>query len=60
MGRRLVAWDCGRCEVGPGPEWTDADRRSCAAWQTGLGLTGKDADGVPGRTGWGKLEVPGT
>jgi hypothetical protein len=60
MGRRLVAEDCGRYEVGPGPEWTDADRRSYAAWQTRLGFTGKDADGIPGKTSWDRLRVPST
>lgn len=58
MGRRLVAEGCGRYEVGPGPEWTEADRRSYAAWQTALGFTGEDADGIPGRTSWTRLKVP--
>ncbi|MEV5319880.1 peptidoglycan-binding protein [Streptomyces sp. NPDC052687] len=58
MGRRLVAEGCGRYENGPGPEWTDADRRSYAAWQHKLGYRGKDADGIPGRSSWEKLKVP--
>ena len=49
MGKRLVAEGCGRYEDGPGPEWTEADRKSYAAWQRKLGFRGKDADGVPGR-----------
>ncbi|MDN3263995.1 peptidoglycan-binding protein [Streptomyces sp. CSDS2] len=58
MGRRLVAEGCGRYEKGPGPEWTEADRKSYAAWQHKLGYRGKDADGIPGRTSWDRLKVP--
>lgn len=58
MGRRLVAEGCGRYEVGPGPEWTGADRASYAVWQRKLGYTGQDADGIPGRTSWDRLKVP--
>ncbi|WP_381561484.1 peptidoglycan-binding protein [Streptomyces eurythermus] len=58
MGRRLVAEGCGHYEEGPGPEWTEADRKSYAAWQRKLGYRGKDADGIPGRTSWDRLKVP--
>lgn len=58
MGRRLVAEGCGRYEVGPGPEWTEADRTSYAAWQRKLGYSGSDADGTPGKTSWDRLKVP--
>ncbi|MEV4438982.1 peptidoglycan-binding protein [Streptomyces sp. NPDC049577] len=58
MGRRLVEEGCGRYEVGPGPEWTDADRESYAAWQRELGFSGADADGIPGRVSWDRLRVP--
>ncbi|MEU3526462.1 peptidoglycan-binding protein [Streptomyces sp. NPDC038707] len=58
MGRRLVAEGCGHYGKGPGPEWTDADRTSYAAWQRKLGYRGKDADGVPGRASWDRLKVP--
>ncbi|MEV7957730.1 peptidoglycan-binding protein [Streptomyces sp. NPDC088141] len=58
MGKRLVAEGCGRYEQGPGPEWTDADRKSYAAWQHKLGFRGKDADGEPGKASWDKLKVP--
>lgn len=58
MGRRLVAEGCSAYEVGPGPQWTDADRRSYAAWQRKLGYSGDDADGIPGPTSWAKLRVP--
>jgi hypothetical protein len=58
MGKRLVAEGCGRYAKGPGPAWTEADRRSYAAWQRKLGYSGADADGVPGATSWAKLRVP--
>ncbi|MEU3972334.1 peptidoglycan-binding protein [Streptomyces bacillaris] len=58
MGRRLVAEGCGRYAVGPGPRWSEADRKSYAAWQRKLGYTGKDADGIPGKTSWDRLKVP--
>jgi hypothetical protein len=58
MGKRLVAEDCGRYEVGPGPEWTEADRKSYAAWQRKPGFSGKGADGIPGPTSWKRLRVP--
>lgn len=60
MGRRLVAEGCGRYAIGPGPVWTEADRRSYAAWQRGLGYSGADADGIPGRVSWDRLRVPRT
>ncbi|MCZ2523703.1 peptidoglycan-binding protein [Streptomyces sp. NPDC059506] len=58
MGRRLVAEGCGRYAVGPGPEWTEADRRSYAAWQRRLGYSGRAADGIPGPASWKRLRVP--
>ncbi|MEI7030412.1 peptidoglycan-binding protein [Streptomyces pratensis] len=58
MGKRLVAEGCGRYQVGPGPTWSEADRRSYAAWQRKLGYAGNDADGIPGRTSWDRLRVP--
>jgi len=58
MGRRLVAEGCGRYEKGPGPNWTEADRRSYTAWQEKLRFKGKDADGIPGKVSWDKLRVP--
>ncbi|MFF3767227.1 peptidoglycan-binding protein [Streptomyces sp. NPDC001922] len=58
MGRRLAAEGCGRYAVGPGPEWSDADRASYAAWQRKLGHSGADADGIPGRASWDRLRVP--
>lgn len=58
MGRRLVAEGCGRYSEGPGPDWTEADRRSYAAWQRKLGYSGDDADGIPGKKSWDALKVP--
>jgi hypothetical protein len=60
MGERLVEEDCDEYEEGPGPEWTEADRKSYAAWQRKLGFSGEDADGVPGRVSWDRLRVPRT
>ncbi|BCL31762.1 hypothetical protein GCM10017557_66210 [Streptomyces aurantiacus] len=60
MGRRLVAEGCGRYESGPGPNWTEADRKSYAAWQQKLGYKGKDADGIPGKKSWDTLKIPKT
>ncbi|MFE3381657.1 peptidoglycan-binding protein [Streptomyces anulatus] len=58
MGRRLVAEGCGKYKTGPGPNWTNADRSSYAAWQRKLGYSGADADGIPGKTSWDALKVP--
>ncbi|MET9204127.1 peptidoglycan-binding protein [Streptomyces bacillaris] len=58
MGKRLVAEGCSRYRVGPGPKWSGADQASYAAWQRKLGYTGKDADGIPGKTSWDRLKVP--
>ncbi|MFC9815605.1 peptidoglycan-binding protein [Streptomyces virginiae] len=58
MGRRLVAEGCGRYADGPGPQWTDADRQSYAAWQRRQGFGGAGADGWAGRQTWDALRVP--
>ncbi|MET8744862.1 peptidoglycan-binding protein [Streptomyces sp. NPDC004728] len=58
MGRRLTAEGCSHYETGPSPEWTEADRKSYAAWQRKLGFKGKDADGTPGKVSWDRLKVP--
>ncbi|MCX4504336.1 peptidoglycan-binding protein [Streptomyces anulatus] len=60
MGKRLVAEGCGRYQVGPGPAWSEADRKSYAAWQRKLGYSGRDADGIPGKSSWDRLKVPNT
>ncbi|MFJ4188250.1 peptidoglycan-binding protein [Kitasatospora sp. NPDC089509] len=58
MGRRLVAEGCSAHSSGPGPQWTEVDRQSYAAWQRERGFTGADADGWPGRTTWDAPRVP--
>ncbi|MCY0953848.1 peptidoglycan-binding protein [Streptomyces sp. H27-S2] len=58
MGRRLVAEGCSAYSLGPGPQWSEADRRSYAKWQRKLGFRGADADGWPGRASWDALKVP--
>ncbi|EFL30310.1 phage protein [Streptomyces viridochromogenes DSM 40736] len=58
MGRRLVAEGCGHYEDGPGPGWTEADRRSYALWQQKQGFSGRNADGIPGKITWDRLKVP--
>ncbi|MFE1770459.1 peptidoglycan-binding protein [Streptomyces sp. NPDC059008] len=58
MGERLVAESCGHYRGRPGPEWSEAHRKSYASWQRKLGFRGKDADGLPGRVSWERLRVP--
>lgn len=64
MGRRLVAEGCGKYSTGPGPNWTNADRNSYAAWQrkyskaNGLGWSDAECDGIPGKKSWDALRVP--
>jgi LysM repeat protein len=58
MGRRLVAEGCAKYSNGPGPNWTNSDKASYAAWQRKLGYTGASADGIPGKASWDKLRVP--
>ncbi|WP_460067408.1 peptidoglycan-binding protein [Streptomyces sp. YKOK-I1] len=58
MGKRLVAVGCSAYEDGPGPQWTEADRKSYAKWQRKLGYTGAAADGWPGAKSWAALKVP--
>ncbi|MCX4698633.1 peptidoglycan-binding protein [Streptomyces sp. NBC_01373] len=58
MGKRLVALGCSAYTDGPGPQWTEADRRSYAKWQRKLGYTGASADGWPGAKSWAALQVP--
>ncbi|MGP3940502.1 peptidoglycan-binding protein [Streptomyces sp. 6N106] len=58
MGKRLVAEGCSAYADGPGPQWTEADRKSYAKWQRKLGYSGADADGWPGKSSWDQLHVP--
>ncbi|MFJ9103443.1 peptidoglycan-binding protein [Streptomyces sp. NPDC102405] len=59
LGRMLAARGAGRYyPSGPGPRWTDADRRATRAFQQAQGWRGKDADGLPRARTW-KLLVTG-
>ncbi|MDH6584915.1 hypothetical protein M2161_004021 [Streptomyces sp. SAI-133] len=53
LGRMLVERGAGRYYTsGPGPRWTDADRRATQAFQQAQGWRGEDADGLPGAQTW--------
>lgn len=41
--------------VGPGPRWTESDRKAVQAFQKAQGWTGGDADGYPGPSTWKRL-----
>lgn len=58
MGKRLVAEGYRGYAEGPGPQWTEADRRAYAWWQRKCGYSGASADGWPGRATWCLLKVP--
>ncbi|MFF9284875.1 peptidoglycan-binding protein [Streptomyces griseosporeus] len=56
LGKQLVKKGYGRFyKVGPGPKWTDADRRAVEAFQRAQHWTGADADGYPGPETWRRL-----
>ncbi len=60
LGRMLVARGAGRYySQGPGPRWTDADRRATRAFQLSQGWRGPDADGLPGPRTWTLLASGG-
>lgn len=53
LGRMLVERGGGRFyAVGPGPDWSEADRAATAAFQRAQGWTGGGADGLPGPLTW--------
>ncbi|WP_380283633.1 peptidoglycan-binding protein [Kitasatospora purpeofusca] len=58
MGRRLLEEGCGAYRQGPGPQWSEADRRSYARWQRKLGYAGADVDGWPGASSLGPPARP--
>jgi LysM repeat protein len=58
MGKRLVQEGCGVYQSGPGPQWTEADRKSYRKWQLKRGHRGAAADGWPGKQTWDELKVP--
>ncbi|WP_435841907.1 peptidoglycan-binding protein [Streptomyces fragilis] len=56
LGQQLVKKGYGRHYTdGPGPEWTDADRRAVQAFQRAQGWRGGAADGYPGPETWRRL-----
>ncbi|WP_328747732.1 peptidoglycan-binding protein [Streptomyces sp. NBC_00285] len=60
LGRMLVKRGAGRSYTsGPGPRWTDADRRATQAFQQAQGWRGDDADGLPGAQTWTLLITGG-
>ncbi|NEB04746.1 peptidoglycan-binding protein [Streptomyces sp. SID13726] len=60
LGRMLVERGAARYYTsGPGPRWTDADRRATQAFQEAQGWRGKDADGLPGAQTWALLITGG-
>ncbi|NEB55238.1 hypothetical protein G3I48_23600, partial [Streptomyces griseus] len=60
LGRMLVERGGKRFyAVGPGPEWSAADRRATEAFQRAQGWQGKEADGLPGPHTWRLLATGG-
>jgi hypothetical protein len=56
LGRMLVERGAGPYYTsGPGPRWSDADRRATEAFQLAQGWRGRDADGLPGPRTWALL-----
>ncbi|MEV6788050.1 peptidoglycan-binding protein [Streptomyces sp. NPDC051098] len=56
LGKQLVKRGFGKhYTTGPGPRWTEADRRNVEAFQRSLGWRGAEADGYPGPHTWSKL-----
>ncbi|MEV6328377.1 peptidoglycan-binding protein [Streptomyces sp. NPDC051909] len=56
LGKQLVKRGYGKHYVsGPGPRWTEADRRNVEAFQRAQGWRGATADGYPGPETWRRL-----
>lgn len=56
LGEQLVKKGYGRFySQGPGPRWSESDRRATEAFQRAQGWSGKDADGYPGPETWRRL-----
>ncbi|EGK07114.1 N-acetylmuramoyl-L-alanine amidase [Desmospora sp. 8437] len=56
MGKRLVAHGFDKhYKVGPGPTFSEADRKNVQDFQKAQGWTGSDADGYPGPETWKRL-----
>ncbi|MEU8525055.1 peptidoglycan-binding protein [Streptomyces sp. NPDC048629] len=56
LGKQLVKRGFGKHYLsGPGPRWTEADRRNVEAFQRAQGWSGAAADGYPGPETWRRL-----
>ncbi|MFJ2779025.1 peptidoglycan-binding protein [Kitasatospora sp. NPDC087315] len=56
LGEQLVRKGFGRYYTqGPGPRWTESDRRNIQAFQEAQGWRGSEADGYPGPDTWRRL-----
>ncbi|WP_406360058.1 peptidoglycan-binding protein [Streptomyces sp. NBC_01544] len=56
LGRQLVRKGYGKHYAkGPGPRWTEEDRRNVEAFQRAQGWRGAEADGYPGPETWQRL-----
>ncbi|MEV7424126.1 peptidoglycan-binding protein [Streptomyces sp. NPDC091212] len=56
LGKQLVRKGFGKhYSTGPGPRWTEADRRNVEAFQRAQGWRGAEADGYPGPQTWRRL-----
>ncbi|MET8506197.1 peptidoglycan-binding protein [Streptomyces sp. NPDC004787] len=56
LGKQLVKRGYGKHYAsGPGPRWTEADRRNVEAFQRAQGWRGAAADGYPGPETWRRL-----
>ncbi|MFJ8631684.1 peptidoglycan-binding protein [Streptomyces sp. NPDC093568] len=56
LGEQLVKKGFGKhYEMGPGPRWSEADRRAVEAFQRAQGWRGGAADGYPGPETWRRL-----
>lgn len=56
LGQRLVAHGYSKhYKVGPGPTFSEADRKNVQDFQKAQGWTGSDADGYPGPETWKRL-----
>ncbi|WP_380704917.1 peptidoglycan-binding protein [Salinithrix halophila] len=42
-------------KVGPGPRFSEVDKKACAAFQRDQGFTWSSADGYPGPVTWKRL-----
>ena len=52
LGQQLVRLGCSHYLVGPGPDWSEADRASCAEFQRRVPALAGAADGYPGPLTW--------